>query len=76
MKPALPSPHAPIVDADGRPTPEFFRWMQALTTPSQGWAIPTGASARTAFDTSTVTASQLAERFKALLEDQRERGQI
>ena len=34
-----------------------------------GWALPTGTSTRTTFDTATVTLSQLAERVKALLED-------
>lgn len=34
-----------------------------------GWAAASGTATRTAFDTSTVTASQLAERVKALIDD-------
>ena len=76
MKPALPSPQAAIVDADGRPTPEFYRYLQALITPLQDWSTATGTATRTTFDTGTVTTEQLAERVKGLLDDMRERGQI
>lgn len=34
-----------------------------------GWATATGTATRTAFDTSTVTLPQLAERVKALIDD-------
>lgn len=34
-----------------------------------GWAAATGTATRTAFDTTTVSLSQLAERVKALLDD-------
>ncbi len=34
-----------------------------------GWGAATGASARTAFDTATVTTAQLAQRLKALIDD-------
>jgi len=34
-----------------------------------GWGDPTGTATRTAFDTSTVTLSDLAERVKALIDD-------
>ena len=34
-----------------------------------GWAAATGTATRTTFDTTTVTTAQLAERFKALLDD-------
>lgn len=34
-----------------------------------GWAAATGIATRTAFDTTTVTTQQLAERMKALLDD-------
>lgn len=27
--PSFPSAHAPIADAEGKPTPEFVRWMDA-----------------------------------------------
>jgi hypothetical protein len=29
--PIMPSPQAPLVDAQGKPTPEFFRFLLALT---------------------------------------------
>ena len=35
----------------------------------QAWQDATGTATRTAFDTTTVTLSQLAERVKALLDD-------
>lgn len=34
-----------------------------------GWTVATGTATRTAFDTATVTLSQLAERVKALIDD-------
>jgi hypothetical protein len=34
-----------------------------------GWTLPTGTATRTGFDTSTATVTQLAEAFKALIED-------
>lgn len=34
-----------------------------------GWTAPTGTATRSAFDTSTATATQLAERLKALIDD-------
>lgn len=34
-----------------------------------GWTVPTGTATRTAFDTTTVTTEQLAERVKALIDD-------
>lgn len=34
-----------------------------------GWQAPTGTATRTTFDTATVTLPQLAERVKAMLDD-------
>jgi len=34
-----------------------------------GWGAPTGAASRAAFDTSGITAGQLAQRLKALIDD-------
>jgi hypothetical protein len=34
-----------------------------------GWTAPTGTATRTAFDTATVTTTQLAERVKGLIDD-------
>lgn len=34
-----------------------------------GWTSPTGTATRTAYDTTTVTAAQLAQRVKALTDD-------
>lgn len=34
-----------------------------------GWTVATGTATRTAFDTTTVTTAQLAERVKALIDD-------
>jgi hypothetical protein len=42
---------------------------QVLQTRRTGWAAATGSATRTAFDTTTVTTAQLAERVKALLDD-------
>lgn len=41
-----------------------------------GWGAPTGTPTRTTFATSTVTLPQLAERVKALIDDQMEHGNI
>lgn len=41
-----------------------------------GWGAPTGTPTRTSFDTTTVTLPQLAERVKALIDDQMEHGNI
>lgn len=41
-----------------------------------GWVAPTGTATRSAFDTSTVTLSELAERVKALIDDLRTHGLI
>jgi len=41
-----------------------------------GWAAPTGTATRTTFDTTTVTAEQLAERVKALIDDLTSHGLI
>lgn len=76
MKPPLPSPQSRIIDENGFPTPEFYRFFQALITSSSTLATPTGTATRTAFDTATVTTEQLAQRFKALVEDQKTRGAL
>lgn len=49
---------------------------QVLTSRRSGWGTPTGTATRTAFDTSTVTLSQLAERVKALVDDLTTHGMI
>jgi hypothetical protein len=41
---------------------------------SGGWGVPTGRADRRAFDTSTATTEQVAERLKALLDDLAARG--
>ncbi len=41
-----------------------------------GWSTPTGTTNRTAFDTNTVTLSQLAEHLKALIDDLTSHGLI
>lgn len=41
-----------------------------------GWSAPTGTAQRSAFDTSTVTTSQLAQRLKALIDDLTSHGLI
>lgn len=41
-----------------------------------GWGTPTGTTTKTAFDTATVTTSQLAERVKGLIEDLKTHGLI
>lgn len=42
---------------------------QVVNTRKTGWATATGTPTRTTFDTATVTLPQLAERFKALIDD-------
>jgi len=42
---------------------------QVVHNRKTGWALPTGTSDRTTFDTTTVTLEQLAQRVKALIED-------
>jgi len=49
---------------------------QIATTRRTGWGAPTGVATRSAFDTSTVTLSQLAERVKALIDDLTTHGLI
>lgn len=44
-------------------------WEKALGARATGWSAPTGTATRTAFDTTTVTLDQLAERVKALIDD-------
>ena len=41
-----------------------------------GWGTPTGQSSRAAFDTSAISAGQLAQRVKALIEDLKAHGLI
>lgn len=43
--------------------------VQVVSDRKTGWGSPTGTPTRTAFDTGTVTLSQLAERVKALIDD-------
>lgn len=49
---------------------------QVVTARRTGWGAPTGSATRTAFDTTTVTTTQLAERVKALVDDLRTHGLI
>jgi uncharacterized protein YaiE (UPF0345 family) len=49
---------------------------QVLTSRRTGWGAPTGTATRTAFDTTSVTTAQLAERVKALIDDLRTHGLI
>lgn len=41
-----------------------------------GWGTPTGTASRAAFDTGAITAGQLAQRLKALIDDLRAHGLI
>jgi hypothetical protein len=41
-----------------------------------GWGLPTGTASRAAFDTGAITAGQLAQRIKALIDDLRAHGLI
>lgn len=70
------TPQARIVDENGRPTPEFYRFLLSLIAPIETVAAATGTATRTAFDTTTVTTAQLAERFKALVDDLQASGRI
>lgn len=46
-----------------------FNGVTALDGVQTGWAAPTGTATRAAFNTTTVTLPQLAERVKALIDD-------
>ena len=76
MKPPLPSPQSRIIDENGFPTPEFYRFFQALITNTSTIATPTGTATRSTFDTATVTTEQLAQRFMALVVDLKTRGDL
>jgi hypothetical protein len=45
---------------------------QVLTVRKTGWSVPTGTLSRAAFDESTVTLAQLAQRVAALITDLRD----
>lgn len=47
----------------------FINGLQVVGARKTGWAVPTGTATRTAFDTTTVTLPQLAERVKAVIDD-------
>jgi len=49
---------------------------QVVSARKTGWGAPTGTPTRTAFDTSTVTLPQLAERLKALIDDLTSHGLV
>lgn len=51
-------------------------WEKTLGPKAVGWGAPTGMATRTAFDTTTVTLEQLAERVKALIDDLTAHGLI
>jgi hypothetical protein len=46
-----------------------FAGLKVLGARRTGWATATGTATRTTFNTATVTLPQLAERFKALIDD-------
>lgn len=48
--------------------------LQVVGPRINGFATPSGTSTRTTFNTATVTTAQLAERFKALIEDLKTHG--
>lgn len=47
----------------------FVRGKKVLGPRRTGWTAATGTATRTAYDTTTVTAAQLAQRVKALTDD-------
>jgi hypothetical protein len=58
-------------------TPEIhLNSTRVVTTRRTGWGAPTGSATRSAFDTATATAAQLAERLKALIDDLTAHGLI
>lgn len=50
------------------------KWGSTPVARPGGWTAATGTATRTSFDTATVTLSQLAERVKALIDDNFTRG--
>lgn len=51
-------------------------WELHLGKASGGWASATGTASRAAFDTSTVTLTELAQRVKALIDDLKQQGRL
>lgn len=51
-------------------------WEKWQGPASAGWAAATGPVSRAAFDTATVTTSELAQRVKALLDDLTAQGRL
>lgn len=49
-------------------------WNATPVVQPAGWGSPTGAATRTTFDTATVTLAQLAERVKAMIDDNKTMG--
>lgn len=59
------------------PSPRILmNGTQVLQEQISGWGAPTGTATRTAFNTASVTLSQLAERVKALIDDATTHGII
>lgn len=56
----------------------FYRvdTVKVVGNRATGWGTPSGTASRAAFDTGTVTLSQLAQRVKALIDDLRGHGLI
>ena len=54
----------------------FVNNVQVIGGRATGWGAPTGTATRAAFNTTTVTLPQLAERVKALIDDLASHGII
>jgi hypothetical protein len=50
--------------------------LKVVGNRATGWGAPTGTASRAAFDTGGITAGQLAQRMKALIDDLRAHGLI
>jgi hypothetical protein len=64
-----------VIDlATGLMSPVWYQFFLELARPSPGWTAPTGTASRASFDTASVTTAQLAQRVKALIDDDLARG--
>jgi hypothetical protein len=74
-RPVLPAPNVAVVDpATGLMSPIWYQFFVELSRPAKGWAAATGTATRTTFDTATVTTALLAQRVKAIIDDDIARG--
>lgn len=69
-RPVIPGANVPLVDpSTGLLTPVWYQVFALLLRASPGWGAAEGTATRTSFDTTSVTTEELAERVKAIIDD-------